>query len=65
MLNLDQARWPRWNVSAEAPLCLSPSVDTEANGHRCHYVIHYGHVAWVPSGGYLRRVLYDHPGRSR
>lgn len=65
MLNLDQARWPRWHVSAEAPLSLWPSVDTDADGHRCHYVIHYGHVAWVREDAALRRDRYHLYGGRR
>jgi hypothetical protein len=59
MLNLDRSRRPRWDVSAEVPLSLWPSVDMDANGRRCHYVIHHGHVTWVPGDGDWRRVDYD------
>lgn len=59
MLNLDQARRPFWQVHAEAPLTLWPSVDMDANGRRCHYVIHRGRVSWVPSGAKMRRLSHD------
>lgn len=65
MLNLDQARWPRWNVSTEAPLSLWPSVDADADGHRCHYVIHYGHVAWVREDAAFRHDRYPVQGGRR
>jgi hypothetical protein len=63
MLNLDRARSPHWTVFAEAPLTISPSVDMETAGRRCHYLLYYGHVNWVPHFGLGRE--HRGPGRSR
>jgi hypothetical protein len=49
MLNLDSSRWPCWQVEAEAPLTLWPSVDVVVNSRRCHYVIFRGRIEWVRS----------------
>ncbi len=49
MLNLDPARSPRWKVIRQRPLTLSPSIDVDSYGQRCHYVVYHGHVNWVPS----------------
>lgn len=54
MLNLDAARWPRWTVFADNPLTVSPSVDMDTRDRRCHYILYYGHVNWVPSFRYRR-----------
>ena len=63
MLNLDRARWPHWTVFGEAPLTLSPSVDMETADRRCHYLLYYGHVNWVPAFGFGRE--HRGPDRSR
>lgn len=65
MLNLDQSRWPRWNVGVGTPLSLWPSVDTGSGGHRCHYLIHRGHVAWVHEDATLWHDRYHFDGRRR
>jgi hypothetical protein len=49
MLNLDSSCWPCWQVEAEAPLTLWPSVDVVINSRRCHYVIFHGRIEWVRS----------------
>jgi hypothetical protein len=54
VLNLDASRWPRWTVSADNPLTVSPSVDMDTRDRRCHYILYYGHVNWVPSFDYRR-----------
>jgi hypothetical protein len=62
MLNLDRARWPYWTVFSDAPLTISPSVDMETSDRRCHYLLYYGHVNWVPAFSFGRE--HREPGRS-
>lgn len=47
MLNLNTARYPRWTIKQHKPLTLSPSIDDEAAGRRCHFFLTGGRVTWV------------------
>lgn len=48
LLNLDPGRWPYWHFRHPELLSVSPSVDFDAPGKRCHYIVRRGRVVWVP-----------------
>jgi Family of unknown function (DUF6527) len=54
MITLDQSHRPHWKFILHPKLTLSPSVDYQGNGIRCHYFIRQGAVEWVGDsyGGY-------------
>lgn len=47
MLNLVHTRRPFWRVIDKLSLTVTPSVDVEVDGARCHYLIRGGTVVWV------------------
>jgi len=47
MLNLDEARRPRWRVTKISPLTIYPSVDDATSTRRCHFFIRGGRVTWA------------------
>ena len=47
MVNLDSRRNPQWQVLAQDPLTLAPSVDDAAAGRRCHFLLQRGRTMWV------------------
>ena len=47
ILNLDEDRYPHWQVRERDPLTLWPSVDDRGEGRRCHFVLRNGTVRWV------------------
>jgi len=49
VLNFDRSRRPAWalNVSRSGRLTISPSIDYEGDGFRCHYFIQNGRVLWA------------------
>jgi alpha-D-ribose 1-methylphosphonate 5-phosphate C-P lyase len=47
VLNLDASHYPMWQITAEYPLTVRPSVDEVSRFGRCHYIIRDGLVKWV------------------
>jgi hypothetical protein len=47
MLNADRARWPYWSLNKKGDLTITPSVDYEDSGKRCHFIVRNGRVSWV------------------
>lgn len=47
VLNLDSNHYPRWQITAEYPLTVRPSVDEVSRFGRCHYILRDGRVSWV------------------
>lgn len=47
MLNADKSRKPRWEMRAEDPSAIFPSVDFQSPERRCHYVIAGGRTHWT------------------
>lgn len=39
--------YPRWTLSTNKPLSISPSVDYRGIDRRCHYIIRNGKVKWT------------------
>jgi len=51
MLNLDQARKPRWTLAALRPLSIEPSIDDRTPQRRCHFFLRRGKPHWVNDDG--------------
>lgn len=47
LVPLDSRVRPHWTVRNVHPFTLYPSIDSEADGRRCHYVIARGRIVWV------------------
>jgi len=47
MLNLDRSRRPTWRLISQRPLTVSPSIDDEVRGRRCHFFLQKGRVFWA------------------
>ena len=47
MITLDPSHRPHWRIVSRGRLTLSPSVDYDGNGRRCHYFVRDGFVEWV------------------
>lgn len=51
MLNLHSSRDPHWKIDEFKPITLSPSIDDEAFGRRCHFFLTRGRVTWARGDG--------------
>ena len=47
MINLDPENLPRWRVSSDVPLTVTPSVDERSGAGHCHYFVRDGRVIWA------------------
>jgi hypothetical protein len=47
LLSTDRSRWPCWSIAGHRPLTISPSVDYNDGGRRCHYFVKRGRIRWV------------------
>ena len=47
MLNLDTTHHPRWQLVAETPMTVAPSVDEHSSAGHCHYIVRNGRIHWV------------------
>lgn len=51
MLNLDQARYPHWQLTGRKKLTITPSVDWNGGSRSCHYFIRSGRIVWAKVKG--------------
>lgn len=47
LVNLDASRYPHWKISSQPRLSLWPSIDSVAQGRRCHFVLSKGTIRWA------------------
>ncbi|MYS04971.1 hypothetical protein GTW71_00545 [Streptomyces sp. SID6041] len=47
LLNLNPSIHPNWTVKASKPLTVTPSIDEQRGGKRCHYFIRDGCIEWT------------------
>ena len=47
MLNLDVSHFPHWDILDAARLTLSPSIDFNSPGRRCHFFIRQKKIMWT------------------
>ena len=51
LLNADRARAPSWRISVRGRVSITPSVDADFEGMRCHYFVAKGKTMWVGANG--------------
>ena len=47
MVSLDRLHRPHWTIIEEKKLTVSPSIDYQAPGRRCHYFLKRGKIVWA------------------
>jgi hypothetical protein len=51
MVSLDKKHYPHWSIQNDKKLTISPSVDYQTTGRRCHYFIKRGKIVWALERG--------------
>ena len=47
MLNADKRRVPYWTLRKSTLATISPSIDFQGHGRRCHYFVRNGRIEWT------------------